>query len=336
MQHKITVVGSGAFGVAIANHLVERGYDVKLLAKNQNVADLINKHHRSDRLRGISLSEKLKAYTDLSSAFDESDIIISAIVSHKLRGFLVDTASYWPKNAIIISASKGLEEDTFDRMSQIIIKELGISSKQVAVLSGPNLAKEIAQGKGSSSVIASESQETIDICQDLLHSSTFRVYTRKDVIGVELCGAAKNVIAIAAGMCSSANTLLLGENERAALATRGKEEIKRLGLVLGANAGTFDGLAGVGDIMVTCTSPASRNYQFGHQVGKGNKPEDVLENISGEVEGLKTVYPLYGLAKKHNVRMPIVFAVYGVVTGQITVEQAVNSLMLSGGKPEED
>ena len=332
---QIAILASGAFGVALANLFTKMKYNVKLWVRKRDTADLINTFHRFERLgRNIVLDDELYADTDVKSVLEGSDVIISAIVSDKLRSFLNENATLFPKDAIIVSGSKGLEESTCKRMTEIIEEELKITKDIIAVLSGPNLASEIGYGMSSTAVIAAHNKETLKICLDCIHSEYFRIYTSEDVIGVELGGAAKNVIAVASGLCVF-NQSRLGTNEMAALATRGAREIKRLGVALGANPDTFFGLSCYGDIIATCT-PSSRNYQYGQAIGRGGDPDEVIKNLRGVAEGVISVRALHKLSKKHKVRMPICTAVYGVITKKLGVEIAIAQLMKSGGKSEED
>jgi len=337
MRRKIAILGSGAFGIALAIHFSRRkDYDVKLWVHSRATMDLANTRHITKKYPTITLRKDLFISTDVRQVLHGSEIIISAISSNFLREFLHNAAGIWPKEIIVISVTKGMELNTLMRMTEIIKEELRIPNEKIAVLSGPNLAHEIAQGKSATTVIASNNKATLDICQKYIHMEPyFRVYSSNDVLGVELSGAAKNVIAIAAGICDS-KPERIGENERASLLVRGAKEIKRLCFKLGSDPELFSDLACHGDIFVTCSSTESRNYKYGREIGAECDPDVAATRISGIAEGINTARVLRKLSEIHEVRMPISKAVYDVITKQTNVNEAINTLLRSGGKAEYD
>jgi glycerol-3-phosphate dehydrogenase (NAD(P)+) len=310
MQKKTAVLGSGAWGTALANMLQARGEsDVTLWSRNKEKAAELKEGYASS-LGGLALSKGLRIETDAKEALRDSDAVVCVVVSFGLREFLAKARSFWPREALVVNACKGLEESTGKRMSELFMEELPWMDKsQLAQLSGPNLAGEIALGKPASTVIASPSIETAEFFQRMFHSDTFRAYASNDLAGVELGGAIKNVIAIAAGICHG---LELGDNCVAALATRGIREISRLGEKLGAKPETFAGLAGFGDVLVTCVSPQSRNRSLGEAIGRGGDPRELLAQRSS-VEGAHTVKALKALAQQTSTALPVSDIVYRVL-----------------------
>ena len=332
MYNKIAVLGAGAWGIALADLLTRRGRRVELWARTADAADTINREHRSPRLYDIPLHPDLRAFTDAGRVLRDADAVVSVIVSHKLRGFLREIADLWPSGACVISASKGLEVDTCKRMTQVLADELPtLSPNKIAVLSGPNLAGEVALGKPASSVVAARHDDTVRFFQQMFHSDIFRVYTNADVVGLELGGAIKNVIAIAAGMCSGLN---LGDNAIAAVATRGIAEIKRLGVKMGAHPETFSGLAGFGDVVVTCCGRGSRNRGIGEEIGRGKPPAQAITEKKSVAEGVHTVEALYRLSREMRVALPISEVVYRVLFDGLPVDRAVAELMSRDAKAE--
>ncbi|MDR1537444.1 MAG: NAD(P)-dependent glycerol-3-phosphate dehydrogenase [Clostridiales bacterium] len=332
MGEKIAVLGAGAWGIAIASMLAGRsGLNVQLWSRNEAVARDINESRKAKALPGCLLDGRLHVSTDAKSVLEGADVAVLVVVSFGLRGFLASSAPFWPREAKILCCTKGLEEDSCKRMTQVIQDELAfVPLDQLAVMSGPNLAGEIAMGKPASTVIASESKETARILQGIFHSESFRVYVSDDVAGVELGGAIKNVIAIAAGICHG---LELGDNSVAALATRGIREISRLGAKMGAKLETLSGLAGIGDVIVTCVSKQSRNRSIGEEIGRGAPPERVLSERKS-VEGIHTVKALHKLSKMHEISLPISEIVYKVLFEGFSAKDAGAVLMEREPQPE--
>ena len=332
MPKKIAVLGAGAWGITLANLLAQGGMPVLLWARTADAAGEINGAHRSSRLHDIPLHPDLRADTDAGRVLKGADAVVSVVVSHNLRAFLRDTARDWPRDALVLSATKGLERETCKRMTQVFADELpDLSEQRIAVLSGPNLAGEIAQNKPASTVVACRLEKSARYFQRLFHSDSFRVYTNRDVVGLELGGAIKNVIAIAAGMCRG---LQLGDNSIAALATRGIAEIKRLGVKMGASGETFSGLAGFGDVVVTCCSQSSRNRRLGEEIGGGKPPQEAIKANKTVAEGVHTVAALYKLSREMGIPLPICEAVYKVLFEAFPAARTVGELMRREAKPE--
>jgi len=321
----IAVIGAGAWGTTIANLLAGKGRSVKIWAFEKETVENINRDKENKVfLPGIKLSGNIFASDDLDEIVPSSGHIICAIPTKFLRNVLKLISEYrdLPNKASILSAVKGIEKGTLLRPSQIIEKELG--TKDVAVLSGPNLSKEIASGLPAASVIACGNKKTASAFQELLSSEVFRVYTGEDVVGVELGGALKNVIAIAAGICDG---LGLGNNAKSALIVRGLAEMARLGTACGAKKETFAGLSGIGDLMTTCQSSLSRNHFVGEQIAKGRRLDDILSSMSGVAEGVETVISAIDLARQHKVELPIAIEVKNVLFEGKEPKQAIISLM---------
>jgi len=334
MTGKIAVLGAGAWGIALGHMLAYSGHRVNLWARTRDAADAINERHQTPRLYDLPLHPALRADTDAEHVLTGAEAVVSAVVSHQLRGFLRAVTKVWPRDAMVVSASKGLERGTCKRMTQILKDELPqVPKSRLAVLSGPNLAGEMARGKPASTVVAGHYRDTARYFQKLFHSERFRVYTSEDVTGVELGGAMKNVIAIAAGMCSG---LALGDNAVAAVATRGIAEIKRLGVQMGANPETFSGMAGVGDIVVTCCSQGSRNRKVGEEIGRGKPPMEAVSEKKTVAEGVHTVVALYQLSRTLGVSLPISEIVYKVLFEDFPVSKAARELMGRDAKEENE
>ena len=332
MPENIAVLGAGAWGTALANMLTRNGHNVTLWARTADAADAINTQHRTPRLFNLPLHPDLRADTDVGRVLTGVDAVVCVIVSHKLREFVRHASPIWPRDAKVISASKGLEKNTCHRMTQVLAGELSqISQGQLAVLSGPNLAEEVALEKPASSVVAGYHRDTTSFFHRLFHSERFRVYTSEDVVGVELGGAIKNVVAIAAGMCSG---LGLGDNAVAAVAARGIAEIKRLGRVMGASPETFSGMAGFGDVIVTCCSQGSRNRRVGEQIGQGKAPVEAVSEKKTVAEGVHTVVALYKLSQDLGVSLPISEIVYKVLFENFPAAKAAEQLMGRDAKSE--
>ncbi|MDR3207644.1 MAG: NAD(P)-dependent glycerol-3-phosphate dehydrogenase [Oscillospiraceae bacterium] len=332
MTGKIAVLGAGAWGITLADMLTAQGHPVALWSRNGETARQINEEHRTPILKDIPLRPELSAFTDPARALDGAAAVVSVIVSHGLRGFLRSVSGAWPLGVPVLSASKGLEEHSCKRMSQVFLDELdGLTPEGLAVLSGPNLAGEIARRKPASTVVACPGSATAAFFQSLLHSEIFRVYTSRDVLGVELGGAIKNVVAIAAGMCTG---LDLGDNAAAALATRGVREISRLGARMGADPETFAGMAGYGDVFVTCFSRGSRNRGLGEEIGRGRPPGMAIAEKRSALEGVHTVTALCELGRRFSVPLPISETVRRVLFEDLPAREALGVLMGREAKAE--
>ena len=327
----IGVLGGGSWGTTVA-HLLSRRYDVTLWARNSSIVQEINTYHTNQRyLPAAQLSPKLRATDNLRAATAGQSVLVMAIPAQNFRAVLTDAANYLEPLTPIVSLSKGLELATGARMTEIIQR---VCPDQVAaVLTGPNLAQEIMAGFAAASVLATPDPTDQSRLQRIFHSSLFRVYTNDDVIGCELCGVLKNIIAIAAGMSDG---LGAGNNTRAAIITRGLAEITRLGVAMGAKPETFSGLAGMGDLVTTCTSAQSRNHTVGFKLGQGESIDRIIEDMFMVAEGIKSAPAVLRLAEQYGVEMPIAAEVMQVVAGQRDVQGSLRALLRAGiGREDE-
>lgn len=322
-KQRVAVLGGGSFGTVLANLAAENGCPTTLWLRDEaQMADMSNGRENSRYLPGFRLDDALAFSTDLAATVAQADIIFVSIPSKAFRSVLQAARPHFRPEQILVSTTKGIEKGTFSLMSQILREESGV--ERIGVLSGPNLAKEIAGKMLSGTVIASEFAEVREQVNDVLASPYFRVFANTDVYGVELGGALKNIYAIAAGM---AGALKLGENSRSMLLTRSLAEMSRFAVHLGANPMTFIGLAGVGDLIATCSSPLSRNYQVGFALGQGQRLEDVVEDLEQTAEGVNTTQMVKQKADELGVRMPIVSGLYEIIFNGRTLYDVVSSLM---------
>jgi glycerol-3-phosphate dehydrogenase (NAD(P)+) len=330
---KVAVVGAGSWGTALANVLAQNQNEVFLWARRIELAKSISElKENKDYLPGAKLSETMRVSSDLEEALFQADMVIMAVPSHTMSETARRVAKYLRETAVVVSASKGIEVETFRRMSQILEDELPRGcSKRVAVLSGPSHAEEVVKGIPTLIVAASRNKPVAEKVQDVFMNSYFRVYTNPDVVGVELGGALKNIIGLCSGIVEG---LGFGDNSRAALMTRGIVEITRLAVKLGAESATLSGLAGIGDLIVTCSSLHSRNRRAGVQIGEGKKLKDILSSTNMVVEGVNTTKAAYHMAKRLNIEMPITQQAYYVLFEQKDPREAVLSLMTRKGKHE--
>jgi glycerol-3-phosphate dehydrogenase (NAD(P)+) len=330
---KIGILGAGSWGTALATLLGNREA-VTLWARDEALAlEIRNIHENARYLAGVPLPSNLRATSELPEALNGADCIVFAVPSGGMRQVAERAAPLIMSAKMIVNASKGLEDTTGMRMSEVIREVLAGSGPPISALSGPNLAVEVANGVPTASVAAAESLEAAEACRDLWMSPAFRVYTSRDLVGVELAGAMKNVIAIAAGITEG---LGFGDNSRAALMTRGLAEITRLGAALGAQTATFLGLAGVGDLIATGGSRLSRNYRVGIGLGQGKALEDILAELGQVAEGVPTTSAIVLLGRKTGVEMPISEALYNVLFEGASVRDSITSLMLRPPKHEAD
>ncbi|KRL06650.1 NAD(P)H-dependent glycerol-3-phosphate dehydrogenase [Liquorilactobacillus hordei DSM 19519] len=335
---KVAVVGAGSWGSVLANILVMNGKEVKIWSRRQAQVDELNQEHTNKAyLSNVRLSKKLIASSNLEEVLHDAELVLLAVPTKAMReiahrvGLLIEAMDLHP---IIVHASKGLELDTHKRISEIISEEIPQEyAAGIVALSGPSHAEEVAQHDLTLITAASSNLEAAKSVQRIFMNSYFRVYTNRDIIGVELGAAFKNIIALGAG---ALNGLGYGDDAKAALMTRGLAEIARLGIALGADPLTFIGLSGVGDLIVTCTSVHSRNWRAGNQLGKGMKVEDVVNNMGMVIEGLTTVKAAYELAKDRKIEMPITEAIYQVVYQGEEIKTAIADLMMREGKSEEE
>ena len=330
MIEKISVIGAGSWGTTLAKLLAEKKeFSVKLWVRQKEQAELIKKEQINKKyLPKVLLPEELEIITHLQNAFP-ADLVILAVPSHAVRNTAKLLSQYIQQSTSIVSCAKGLEEGTFYRMSEIISQEC--PSAYVCVMSGPNHAEEVALKQPTATVIGSSEQKVAQKVQQVFTSFYFRPYTNDDIIGVELGGAFKNIVAIALGILDG---LGYQDNIKAATMTRGLAEISRLGVALGASPVTFLGLSGMGDLITTCTSRHSRNRWAGEQLAKGKKIEQILASTDMVVEGVKAIHAAYALAKQLSVEMPITYELYNVLHENKDVGQAVLDLMQRDYKAE--
>lgn len=318
---KIAVIGSGGWGTAISMLLANKGNSVYLWSWIQEETDRLNRDRENKEfLPDIKFSDNIICTHDMSECIDGAEVIVTAAPSPATRVTAKGMAPYVKEGQKIVNISKGLEGNL--RLSEVYKEE--IPQADISVLSGPSHAEEVSRGIPTTVVVASQSRETAEFLQDVFMDKTFRVYTSDDIIGVELGGALKNVIALCAGISDG---LGYGDNTKAALITRGIAEITRLGVAMGASATTFAGLSGLGDLIVTGTSTLSRNHTAGELLGQGMKLQEVLDKVHMVVEGVNTATSAYGLGKKYNVVTPIIDQAYNVLYCDTDPRDAVNNLM---------
>ena len=323
---KIAVIGAGSWGTALANHLADKGLAVDLWVREPEVYQQI-KQERENKvfLPNVILSSNLNPVQSFSQALAGKELVVMVVPSHVFREILQQIKPYVAPGVPILSATKGIENETLLTMQQVLAAVLDKThAKQYACLAGPSFAKEVSLKLPTAVTIACQDPEEAAQLQRLFFTEFFRVYTSQDIIGIELCGAIKNVIALGAGI---ADGLGSGHNARAALITRGLAEITRLGMALGANPQTFAGLAGMGDLVLTCTSDLSRNRTVGMQIGKGKFLPEITRDMKMVAEGVKTTQSAYDLAKKIGVDMPISAQVYAILYKGKDPKQAVKELM---------
>lgn len=330
---RAVVMGAGSWGTAMAKVLADAGNDVKIWARRGDLVEQINSNHEnSDYLPGIALPVGIRGVTSVEEALADTELIVCAVPSQSLRGNLEQWREHLPADAILLSLAKGVETSSGKRMSEVIAEITAFPARQIAVLTGPNLAKEIAQGQPAATVIACVDEEQAKRVQEAVATGYFRPYTNVDVVGCEIGGAAKNVIALACGMASGMG---FGENTLATIITRGLAETIRLGMALGADITTLAGLAGVGDLVATCSSPLSRNRSFGARMGEGATLEEAQQATNGQVaEGVKSSSSVLALAELHHVDMPLTQAVHRVCHEGMSVPDMVSSLLGRSTKPE--
>jgi glycerol-3-phosphate dehydrogenase (NAD(P)+) len=329
---RAAVLGTGSWGTAYAKVLADAGTDVVLWARRPELAAAVrDTHENPDYLPGVRLPDNLTATDDAAQAVDGAEFVVLAVPSQSLRDNLSTVASGLAPGAVLVSLMKGVELGTTLRMSEVVVEVADVPIERVAVVSGPNLAKEIAQGQPAATVVACSDAEACERLQNASTTGYFRPYTNDDVIGCELGGAVKNVIALAVGM---AEGMGFGDNTKASLITRGLAETSRLGAALGADPMTFMGLAGLGDLVATCTSPLSRNRTFGEKLGRGQTLEELIAQKQQTAEGVKSCRSILDLARKHDVDMPITENVVRVVHEGVAPRDMVRALMSRSTKAE--
>ncbi|HEU5138874.1 MAG TPA: NAD(P)H-dependent glycerol-3-phosphate dehydrogenase [Bacillales bacterium] len=320
------VFGMGSWGTALATVLSDNGHQVKVWGRREDQVEEINTKHTNERyLPGISLPDTIMATTSMEEAVEDADTIVLVVPTKAMRTVLHKLNNHLSRPVALVHASKGIETDTLKRISEIISEELDEDKrKNIAVLSGPSHAEEVVLRQPTTVTVSSTGADSGQYIQDLFINRSFRVYTNPDMVGVELGGALKNIIALGAGLSDGIG---FGDNAKAALMTRGLAEIARLGTKMGANPMTFAGLAGMGDLIATCTSAHSRNWRAGNLLGKGKQLQEVLDNMGMVVEGVKTTEAAYRLSEREGVEMPITNGLYDVLFSNQNPKQAVEGLM---------
>ena len=334
-NYRIGVVGAGSWGTAIADLLACKGFKIHLWVFEKEVKDHIEQYHKNELyLPDHQLSPNLSVSNDLVNVVSEKHQVVIVVPSHVMRDVTRQMAGHLSAGTIITSASKGIEQKTHLTMSGVIKENIPeIEAERLAVISGPSFAKEVAQKTPTSITVACRNPEVAATVQHVFATPYFRVYTSDDIVGVELGGSVKNVIAIASGILDG---LGMGLNTRAALITRGMTEVRRLGLHLGANPRTFTGLAGFGDLVLTCTGNLSRNYTVGTKLGKGKKLQQILDEMHMVAEGVKTAKSVYNYSRKLGVDMPICHEIYHILYENVAPKEALYRLMTRTLKQELD
>ena len=326
---KAAVIGSGAWGTALAVRLVKNGHQVTMWTFEKDLVETMRQERRNPRLEGVELPRELEISTEYECVRD-CKLGVVATPSFPIRGVCRGFAPYLDRDAVLVSVVKGIEDGTQLRMSQVVAQETG---REVVVLCGPSHAEEVSRDLPTGCLAASENKALAEFVQDAFISDHFRVYTGSDAVGAELGGALKNVIALCAGVTDG---LGYGDNTKAMLMTRGLSEIARLGVAMGAKRETFAGLTGVGDLIVTCTSMHSRNRRAGILIGKGYTVEKAMEEVGAVVEGYYAAKSAWALAQKMGVDMPIIHAAYAVLYEQVGAAYAVERLLTREKKSEEE
>ena len=326
----ISVLGAGTWGCALAILLANKGHNVTIWTKIEQEARMLNENRKNMKnLPGAEMPEEIKITLDLEDACKEKDLIVMAVASPYIRSTAHIASPYISEGQVIVNVSKGIEDGTLYTLSEVIQEE--IPQANIAVLSGPSHAEEVSRGVPTTIVVGATTKETAKFIQDTFMTDVFRVYTSPDIIGIELGGSLKNVIALAAGIVDG---LGLGDNTKAALMTRGMAEISRLGMIMGGKMETFAGLSGFGDLFVTCTSVHSRNWNAGNLMGQGKTMEEAMKQVNQVVEGVNSAKAALALAQKNNVEMPIVEQINMVLFEGKTAKEALNDLLLRDKRKE--
>ncbi|MEV0427267.1 NAD(P)H-dependent glycerol-3-phosphate dehydrogenase [Micromonospora sp. NPDC050495] len=332
MSGHVAVLGAGSWGTAFAKILADAGRDVTILARRASVAEAIRTgRHNPDYLPDVRLPDRVTATGDAEQAIVGAEVVVLSVPSQTLRGNLAEWTPYLDPDATLVSLMKGIELGTTKRMSQVIMETAGVPADRVVVVSGPNLAPEIAAEQPAATVVAGTDSRRTALVQTSIRTPYFRPYTNDDVIGCELGGAVKNVIALAYGI---ATAMGFGDNTRAMLMTRGLAETARLGVALGADPITFAGLAGMGDLVASCSSPLARNRTFGEHLGRGESLEQAQTATRQTAEGVKSCLAIRDLARAHGVEMPITEQIERICHEGMDPRLAVDTLMSRTAKPE--
>lgn len=332
MSDKVAVLVAGSWGTALASVLASNHLEISLWTRTEEQAREINEMHTNSRyLPGVELSSQIRATSVMEDAVSGAAAVIIVAPSSAMRDVSRQLKRCWNDSMLVVHATKGFELESLKRMSTVISEELGCDEGRIVVLSGPSHAEEVVRRCPTTVVVASSDEKAAGAAQDLFMNAYFRVYTNRDMVGVELAGALKNIIALGAGMSDG---LGFGDNAKAALLTRGLAEISRIGIELGANPLTFAGLAGIGDLVVTATSKHSRNWRAGSMLGQGKKADEVLESMGMVVEGIRTTKAAYAISEKYGVQMPIADQLYHVLFMNREPRSAVEALMGRDPKTE--
>ncbi len=330
MKKRITLLGGGSWGTALAKLLSENGHEVTVWLRDEEQCRMLSAERVNKKyLPNVQIPENIVFSSDINEASKDVDMLLIVTPTQIIRGVLRQIDKEYKKNKIIINASKGIEKGTMCLVSDIVREET--DDCIFAALSGPSHAEEVGLSMPTAITVACENKEVAEEIQDAFMSSYFRVYTNEDVVGAELGGALKNIIALGAGISDGVG---YGDNAKAALMNRGIVEIARLGIAMGADVHTFFGLSGIGDLIVTCTSKHSRNWNAGYLIGQGMTKDETIKKIGMAVEGIPTTYGAYELSKKLNVEMPIVDAMYNILENSADVKETVTRLMLRDKKEE--
>lgn len=328
---KVGVVGSGSWGTAVAA-MVSQATETTLWSRDPSrAAGMAERRENQAYLPGITLPDELSITSELSTALEDSDVVIMAVPSHGFRDVLVAAERHISESSVVVSLSKGVERESLLRMTEVADEVLAVPADRIGVLTGPNLAREIAEGQPAAAVVAVPDPDLAEVLQGLFMQPTFRVYTNTDVVGCEAAGALKNVMAIAAGM---AHGLGYGDNSKAALVTRSLAELTRLGVALGGSPLTFAGLAGMGDLVATCFSEQSRNRRVGVELGRGKPLDVVVDEMQMVAEGVKSTEAILALAARHGLEMPIAEMVGSVLYEGAVPADLVQGLMTREAKAE--
>ncbi len=323
MKRSVGVIGAGSWGTTLAKILGENNPSTLVWAFEDEVCQEINEQHTNSRyVPDSKLPESVEATNDLQRVCESCDFFLVVVPSHVFRKVVNEAGNYLNGEQVLIHCTKGIEQKTFRRMSQVLREETCV--RKIGVLSGPNLSKELAVRQPAGTLVASKYDEVVKLSQKHVHNQYFRVYGGTDVVGAEVAGAFKNIIAVAAGVVDG---LGLGDNTKALLLTRGLNEMARFGMAMGAKVLTFGGMAGIGDLMATCASPLSRNHQVGERLSKGETRKQIQENMFMVAEGVKTSRAVHNYLVQRDIDLPIVNAVYSLLYEDMKVDEAIKSLM---------
>ena len=327
---RVSVIGAGSWGTALAVLLAHNGHEVTIWSHDPYEIEMLStKREQADKLPGVKLPENVKVSSDMEESLKGMDVVVMAVPSPVVRSVAKQMAPSISDGQIIVNVTKGIEDETYMTLTDIIEEE--IPNAEVCVLSGPSHAEEVGRGIPTTVVVGSKKKEVAELLQDVFMNEVFRVYTNPDIIGIELGGALKNVIALAAG---TTDGLGFGDNTKAALMTRGIAELTRLGVALGGKPETFSGLTGIGDLIVTCTSVHSRNRKAGYLIGQGMTADEAMKEVKMVVEGVYSAKAALGLAKKYGVSVPIVEAVNKVLFENADPREEVSNLLLRERRKE--